>query len=603
MPTTSRIRAGYDTWVSSTEPTSKHPRDNRLRVKGTSSYAYVYFPLGPELRNVTILSATLHLFGRDTGWGTQTVSVKRITQAWDAGTLTWNNKPDVGTTTATRAQTNPADGTDWAIDVTSLVLEFASGGRWRGMRVSIGDTTERRFNSLNATGSKPYLEVVWTDAPAEPVDLSPAGGRAVSVSRPVLSWSNENSPDGTDISAAQVQIDPAANGTTPAFDVTVATDLAELDLTQTAYAGLASGASTQWRVRVKDEVGVWSAWSDWAPFSRVDKFSVSITTPGTVVAEHTPPVAWTTSSAQTAWQILVTDPADPSIVLHDTRRKTGTTQDYTIPGKDDATGQRILADGRDYRLEVRAWDAVEREATPGDPRYSSAVVVFHYEDDPTVDKVINLDASQFGMTPYVDLTWQRTTTPDAWTIEVDDKVVDDSIPGADLLVAGTYYKYRYKDAAPDVEHTFKVKPTVNGQKAGSPEVTVTPKPAGVWVLGPDDIDVLITGKELGSFSMPDRGTTFVLPQSRNPVRITQGVGGWQGTISGRLASTAGRTADGWRNQLLKIKKRGETVTLIVGGESFRAVLFDINVEPSRDGGQTRQVSLEFFQVGNIDWLD
>ena len=134
-------------------------------------------------------------------------------------------------------------------------------------------------------------------------------------------------------------------------------------------------------------------------------------------------------------------------------------------------------------------------------------------------------------------------------------------------------------------------------------MTITPTPAGVWVLGPDDVDVLITGKDLGSFSMPDRGTTFVLPQSRTPVRITQGVGGWQGTISGRLASVADKTADEWRDLLLKLKKGGGTVTLIVGGESFRAVIFDINVEPSRDGGQTRAVSFEFFQVGNIDWLD
>jgi hypothetical protein len=207
------------------------------------------------------------------------------------------------------------------------------------------------------------------------------------------------------------------------------------------------------------------------------------------------------------------------------------------------------------------------------------------------------------MTPYVDLTWQRTTTPDSWTIEVNGKVVDAAIDGADLIVSGAHYKYRYKDALPGVPLTFRAKPTVNGATAGSPTVTITTKPAGVWVLGPDDIDVLITGKDLGSFSMPDRGSTFVLPQSRTPVRITQGVGGWQGTVSGRLANVAGRSADGWRDLLLRIKKRGEPVTLIVGGEAFRAVIFDINVEPSRDGGQTRNVSFEFFQVGAIDWLD
>jgi hypothetical protein len=601
MATTTVIRQGYDTWVSSSDPTSKHPRDNRLRLDSTTAYAYVYFPLGPELRNVTILSATLYVYGRGTGWGTNTVTVKSIAQGWDAGTLTWNNKPSVGATSATLTQTNPDDPTEWAIDVSSLVQEFASGSRWRGMRLSIGDTTERRFNSLNAPSHKPRLEVRWTQAPAAPVDLSPGGGRAVSTSRPMLTWSNENSPAGTDLTDFEVQIDPAANvGTAVTF---TGSDVAELDLEQTAYAGLANAASTQWRVRVKNDSGIWSAWSDWASFKRVDKEPVTILTPGSTVAEYTPPVAWSTPFEQTAWRLIVTELDDTSIVLHDTGRKSGATQDYTIPAKDARTDRRILRDDRDYLLEVRAFDTEDREATTDDPAYSSAFVVFHYEDDPTPDPVVNLTAEQVGFTPYVDLTWQRDTTPDAWTITVNNKAVDTAIPGADLLISGTFYKYRYKDGAPNVPLDFRVKPTVNGGTGPSPVVTVTTKPAGVWVLGPDDIDVLITGKELGDFSMPDRGTTFVLPGSRTPVRVTQGVGGWQGSISGRLVEAAGRTAEGWRNRLLALKKRGESVTLLVGGETFRASIFNVNVAPSRDGGQTRDVSFEFFQIGDIDWLD
>ncbi len=129
----------------------------------------------------------------------------------------------------------------------------------------------------------------------------------------------------------------------------------------------------------------------------------------------------------------------------------------------------------------------------------------------------------------------------------------------------------------------------------------------MWVIGPDvngvDVDVFISGKELGDFSMPDRGTTFALPGSRAPVRVTQGVGGWQGTISGRLVNAGGQTVETWRDRLLRLKKRGDTVTLFVGGEAIRAVIYDINVDPSRDGGQTRAVSFGFFQVGAIDWLD
>jgi hypothetical protein len=818
MATTVPIREGYDTWVSSAAPTSKHPIDNRLRLQGTSAYAYVYFPLGPELRNVTILSATLYLYGRGTGWGSQTVTVNAITQAWDAGTLTWNNKPTVGTTAATLTQGNPTDLTEWAVDVTALVAEFASGSRWRGMRVAIGDTVERRFNSLNAVGPKPRLVVTWTEAPAAPVDQSPAGGRAVSVSRPTLTWSNENSPEGTSLTAFEVQIDPAANGTTPAFaSGTVTSDLAEYDLSQTSYAGLAEGATTQWRVRVRNDAGLWSAWSDWATFTRTAKGSVTITTPSSgqrvirrnlvanpsfevdttlwtavrctltrdtawsaagaasaratvtdatatpyvfaqdaaataldpvatndylsarvkvkairagrvrltveqasstganlglavngdsgyielaageervielrnaqataatvasvqsvlylhasgattpaplgdhcyvdamlvenhgqtaaeaptvtyfdgdtadvapydyawtgtahasasefrapasTVAEHTPPVAWTTTFTQKAWRVRVLDPADPTRVLHDTGRRAGTTQDYTIPARDPATDRRILVDDRSYQLTVWAWDDVDREATPGDPRFASATVVFHYVDDPTPNQVTALVATQVTDTPYVDLTWQRTTTPDSWTIIHNGKTVETGIPGAELLVSGTSYKYRYKDARPGA-HDFKVKPTVNGLTAGSPTASVTIEATGLWVMGPDDIDVLVgvLGDDFGSFAMPDRATTFELPQGLHPVRITQGVSGLRGDVRGALSLDGGRTADEWADRLLKLKKRyDEGVTLYFGDVVIRARIFDIVVEPSRDG-DTRLVSFGFYQTGTPDWLD
>lgn len=793
MATTVTIREGYDSWVSSGAPTTRHPTDARLRVVGTTSYGYIYFPLGPELRGKTILSATLYLYGRDAGWTSQTVTMNPITVGWDAGTLTWNNKPAVSATAASLTLTNTLDQTEWAIPVTTLVSEFAAGTRWRGMRLSIDGTVTRKFNSLNADRKRPRLVVTWASAPAAPVDLSPSGGRAVSVSRPVLSWSTENNPEGTSVNGFEVQVDPAANGTTPAFaSGTVTSDLGEYNLAMSAYAGLAAAGTTQWRLRVRDaDAGLWSLWSDWSTFTRVDKGTVTITTPteavtlinrmpnpsfevdttgwlnqanvtlarstaqaavgagslsmtavaaanmvarstnatdsipcvpgqvwsaqaryraavtprsvqlqfrffaadqtvlsdatavsgadtttgwttvktenvavptgaafitvqarivtpaagevhyldavqaelgpvctaygdgttagwgwsgtahlspsgpmATAVVEYTPPVAWTTSFTQSAWRVRVLD-AD-ALVLHDSGRKTGTSQDYTLPARDPVSGRRVLIDGRDYRLQVWAWDAVDREATPGDPAYASAAVVFNYADDPTPNQVTALTAAIVGITPYVDLAWSRTTTPDSWTLLDNDKVVETGINGADWLVTGTSYAYRYKDARPGA-HVFKVKPTVNNLTAGSPTVALTTAPAGVWVIGKDvdsaDVDVMVTGKEFGDFSMPDRGTTFTLPQARTPVRVTQGVNGWQGSISGRLASTGGQTTETWRDRLLKLKRRGDPVTLFVGGEVIRAVIFDINVDPSRDGGQTRNVSFGFFQVGALDWLD
>lgn len=606
MTTTTLIRNGYDSWVSAGSPTSKHPDDTRLRVWSGGGYAFIYFPLGPELRNVTIESATLHLYGRDV-WGPATVTLKRITSDWDAATLNWNNQPTVGTTTATLTQSNTADLAVWKIDVTALVQKFASGSVWRGMRLEISDATGRKFNSLNASGWRPYLDVRWSEAPAAPVDLSPSGGLAVSKSRPTLSWANDDSPEGSAFTDFEVQVDPAANSATAWTSGTVTDDAAQFDLSQSDYPGLASGATTQWRVRVRAS-GLWSAWSDWASFNRTDKGTVAISTPGSTVAEYTPPVAWTTSFTQKAWQIRVfDDSSDADTPIYDTGWRKGTTQDHTIPARDPRTDRRVLRDGRDYRLEVRAWDTVERDATPGDPRYVSATVVFNYADDPTPNRVTSLAAEQVEGTPYVDLTWERDTTPDAWQIIVDGQRRKADIPGADLLVAGTTtsYSYRYKDATPG-EHEFRVKPTVNGVTGSSPAVTPTLDPTGVWIIGPDDIDVPIgqVGDDFGSFSMPDRATTFELPQVPNPVRVYQGVSGLRGEIHGAVWTTAGRDTETWANRLLTLKKRyTDGVTLYLGPDVIQARLSDIVVEPSRDGGRTRPVSFSFFQTDIPDWMD
>lgn len=392
---------------------------------------------------------------------------------------------------------------------------------------------------------------------------------------------------------------------------TITTDVAQLDLSSTDYEGVPNGETVRWRVRVQAD-GEWSEWSDWARFSHVDKGAVTITTPGSVVAEYTPPVAWTTDFTQKAWRLLLYDANDPLEPIHDTGRTTGTDQDYSIPETDPDSGKALLVDGRDYILYVRAWDDLDREATPGDPTYSQAVITFNYADDPTPNQVTSLTGQQYGNTPYVDLTWVRAisgspNTPDAWVILRDEVRVSGPINGPDLLVSGSTFTYRDKDAKPGDPHVYKVKPVVNGLTAGSPTVTVTPQPKGIWVLGSDvndaDIDVVLHGRDGLEFTMPDRGTTFTLPGVRTPVRITQGVNGYQGTVSGLINAGDGLSASVWRNRLLKLKRRGDRVTLIMGGDTFKAVISNINVSPLDIGGRTCQASFDFFQVGTVDWLD
>jgi hypothetical protein len=142
----------------------------------------------------------------------------------------------------------------------------------------------------------------------------------VSISKPVLQF------DSGDIAAVQVQVDPAANATTPAFDSgVVATTQPQLDLATTSYAGLATGASTQWRARVTDDAGRVSPWSQWVTFSRVAKPVVTITQPVGTVWESTPPIMWT-SAGQVAYRVTVARASTPTVHLYDTGKVAGADQ-------------------------------------------------------------------------------------------------------------------------------------------------------------------------------------------------------------------------------------------------------------------------------------
>jgi hypothetical protein len=668
------IRTGSDTWVGSADPSARHPADNRLTVQSGAAVAYIYFPLGHDLRGATILVARMYLYGMGSGWGTTTATVKRVIERWPVP-LTWNNRPDVvGTDQAVVTQTNPGDNTEWEFDVTQLVQMYASGERWFGVRVGTDSGAARQYKSMQAVAGRPRLEVVYTEAPAAPTDLVPDGDRIVAPTRPVLRWTHSDEAGDTDLAAVQVQTNGTDVWTSPNWDSgRVVSTVPQFDLaawpgtlrsvtggtrtsgsptisapgagfttndqgapitgtgipagtkilsvsssttaTMTANATstvsgsasftvgrspfpvLSEGQRIYWRAREQDGAGLWSRWSEAAVFQRQAKGTLTITTPGSTVAELTPPVAWSSSKPQERWQVLVVKPTDQGIVHHDSGRNAGASTSYTIP-------KGVLRDTRLYRVIVRSWDSTDREGTPGDRPYTEAFRDFTVVEDETPNRVTNLVATQVGVTPYVDLTWTRATTPDKWVILRNDKVIDSDILGPELLVSGTSYKYRDKDAPPHRLHTYKVRPTVNGKSPGSPTITITTRPKGIWVLGVDDIDVCIAGDDPGSWTMVDTGTNFLLVGAGQEVRVTGEVGGWSGSLSGTLVPVAGRSADSWRDRMLALKSRpDQPVWIYAGAEAFRADIFNIVVAPTPDPvNNTRQVSFDFVQLGEPDWL-
>ncbi len=606
MRTESLVLANcVDTWASADNPTVTHPDTATLGLKTGGTDAYLYFDLSALPPRATVPTGMLRVHTKGSWGGTsQTLTVRPINSEWKVARLTANTKPTVGPESATKTQSSGADAHEWAIPVGPLIQLVADGARWYGFRLATSDTVFRRLYASGSGDFQPTLTLTYSTAPSAPTDLSPAAGRAVSIAKPVLRFDFTDDSGSTALQAVQVQINPTNDFTAPAFDSgVVAATVPELDLALTTYLGLANAAETRWRVRVQDGAGLWSPWSDPALFRRDNKGTLAITYPAAApsdfVSEWKPAVTWSlTGETQKAWQVQVAKVADPTLVHHDSGRVKGIETAYTLPVD-------VLVDAERYRLTVRVWDSKDRENTPSDPPWTETTRDFGFVEQPTPTPVANLTAVAVLPRAWVDLGWTRATAPHSFSIMRDGKVLVSGLAPADLLVSGTTYAYRDKTAAPRRTHTWVVQSTVNGETStANPTVSLKVTPLGFW-LADDvrDIDVFITGKNPGTWVMPEDAATHVPLGARTPVRVTQSQQGWHCLgFTGMLRSAAGKTADEWEDRMMRLKERpGQTLTLSLGNETLRVVIGNVSTGPTEEGPETKSVAFDFWQVGKFNF--
>jgi hypothetical protein len=226
-----------DTWVNQPRPTINYSDGALLRMRAGSPnqmFAYIYFsrpfPLG-----ATITSAVLHIRQNAALTGSRTVTARRTLQSWKVARLDYSTQPSVDTAAAASVtKTGGAAGSSWDLDITATMQAVSDGQAWYGLRLETTDTAEVRFNSSQASGYKPTLDVTWTDAPEAPSTLAPAGGRAVSAARPILRFDFTDFVGNTSLNAVRVQTNDTNVWTAPAFDSSpVLTSTPQLDLLQT----------------------------------------------------------------------------------------------------------------------------------------------------------------------------------------------------------------------------------------------------------------------------------------------------------------------------------------------------------------------------------
>ena len=603
------IRRGQNNTVALSRPTSNNSGLAYPPIKNAERRVLLSMPL-PEILGKTVVSAVLspRVYG---AWPAQTLTVAPLASSWSVDKANWNNQPDTRSGTASKATGALATGARTDIDITALVQQVANGLPHYGWRVT--SSGEGRFYGF-ATVDSWVLTIETSDAPNEPTTLEPNGG-VVGRQKFVISTDFTDLGGSTEQASLQVQVDP--DKTAPyAFDSgEVATTVPELDLATTAYAGLADGATTSWRVRTKDTDGLWSPWSEWATVTRVVKPSLIVDAPtGGVLGDPTPLLqAHVSAGTIKTWAVMVTAGNDRTKILYRSGQQVGTSASFatTLPLKN-TDGDVIFRDGGTYQVRFRVWDRLDRvQGGPDDPPHIEVWQTLVFSDDAATAAPTTLTATPSGGPPTT-LSWTYAGTADGWVAERNDKKIARLDPD-DVTVNAGVYSWVDTGSVPNTTNTWKIKAIVNGKQGLGRSTSAYATVTGLWLVSPLG-SVVLAGADDNStgiegLSVKDRRATYRLPGRRDDVDI---VGAFEG-ISGEVAGTVYVGANSYDTEaqvdaavaLLKAMKKQPSVPVQVVGAtmSFPALLRDVSVTPHPGmlpGDRMHRVTFGCWQVGDFD---
>jgi hypothetical protein len=605
------LKNATDSYVSEKYPARNYNTVNRLYLADNSAadtrYAYMYFGVPSGMAKTTIISAKLRLYSGAGFTGSVTMTVQRLAAKFTATTVNWSNKPGVTGTAVNVTKSSAATNTMWEFDVTSMMQQVANGAAWYGVRISATNSTAKWIHSAQAVAAyRPELEITWSDAPDAPEVLIPSGGTMVSVAKPTLQWDFTDPSGDTTMQAFDLKLFSSlalanANGAGDVLNLTsVASDIPQLDLDDTAYAGTTDLASVWWRVRVQDGAGLWSGWSAVATWTRKTKGTLTITNPAApsnnFVSEPTPPFTWTfTGRTQRAYEVLLSTPETPSVYIWRSGIVTSTATSVTPPpGK-------ITQNGKTYTLIVRIYDTENRRSIPDDPIYTEVTRDFTYNLSATVATVTGFTVTPDVARPKAVLAWSRTTAPDTFIIYRDGKVIDEVYP-VEVFVSGTSYAFTDLDASPRSQHTWSVAAKVNGVVSSSnPTAVGTVKPVTTVLCLPDSSKMVFLFNPDVAAERAESSEIHYILGSAPPVLVTQSLRGYEGSISGVLADdvVSGETASGQLAHLEYFKQNpGIKLKLIWIDKVMTVVIRNVTDSPVAypSGKVDYLVSFDFFEV-------
>lgn len=436
--TTKRVTNALDSYVSQKAPASNFYFQNVLRVSagaGTWQLAYLFFtrpfPLG-----VTITSAKLRLYQYGAHTGTTRVDVQRVSSGWSQNKINWNNDPGVTGTVVSVTKGSTAGGVLWEFDVTAHMQLIANGSPWYGWRVATNVANQLLFHSTQSptVGARPHLEITWSDAPDKPDQLQPSGGRVVGKTKPMFLF-NYNDPSGEDgIQSVQVQIASTAAllaaNTPDVWDSgTVTSTAAALDSAGTGMwaAGATAGTVYYWRVRVTDDSGQTSVWSDAESFSYQPKgtLTMNVDGDGTVVATNYIHDPSTNDGTISPWVSYGVNTVVSSVVASDGRRTIKAEKATAAANNVGASTNGLTPRPANTQVTVSAWVQ--------NPVGSTDTIVQIIRRDDTGNVTFATDS----IAVPADGVWRRISTT-----RTDPNVLERvyiTKPGANLPVGETLY--------------------------------------------------------------------------------------------------------------------------------------------------------------------
>jgi hypothetical protein len=554
----------------------------------------------------TVTSAKLQLVQFDAQSGNRTLSLRRISEEWKEGTLTYANRPARTSTASSTAVVNGA-GTQGRVvefDVLADMQSFVDGEfkNW-GWTLESSNDNAISFYTSEAVKNKPQLVVTWSNRPETPTDLLPAGGAVVSVAKPPLRWAFIDLGGDTTLAAVQVHLKGSATGwtpsagfTSPVFDSGVfSSTKPQYDLAASAYGGMSSGGSVWWTVRHRDGAGLWSQWSDPQQVTYQGLPTVTLNSPGPVVNDTTFPWSWTVAT-QAKFQLLILD-ANGNELWNSKVITSSVSRAFTQPRG------VVRRPGVGYVAVLRVWDSTNRQSLAGALAYTEVTQAFTYADTGTVAPVTGLVADTNDQS--ITLTWARATMPDQFTVWLGDDQ-HTVVAGTDVLTSGTSYEMVLYDVPPRIQHTLTVKAVViDGSdvaksSSANPTVDLYTDPVGVRLVDTaTNLGVVFLsepGQEIVESDMPEISERFEPVESEVAIQVTSVLRWFEGTVTGGiLADYADLTAREQRARVLAMKATPMVPKVLVWGRNAVPVyLSKVNVtDVDPASGERYEVSFAF----------